>query len=309
MRNAFIAELYDLAAEDDGVLLLSGDIGFKVFDRFRDDYQGRYFNMGIAEANMMGVAAGMAMSGKRPVVYTIIPFLTMRAFEQIRVDVAMQNQPVMIVGVGGGLAYDILGPTHHSIEDVAIIRALPNMTVLTPCDPAATRAATRAAYELNGPVYIRLGKNGEPSLHGNTLEYELGKAVTMRAGRDVTLIGCGPILNVGLQAADLLADRGVSCRVIDMHTIKPFDSEAVLAAARETRAMVSLEEHNIIGGLGSAVAEVLAENASAIPFKRIGVPDVFTYEVGSQEHLFKKHGLTAENIAATLASLNTRIQG
>ncbi len=303
MRNAFIDELHDIAAEHPGVLLMSGDIGFKVFDKFRDDYPGRYLNMGIAEANMMGMAAGLAMSGKRPVVYTIIPFLTMRAFEQIRVDVAMQNQPVLIIGVGGGLSYDILGPTHHSIEDVAILRALPNMTVLTPSDPVETRAAVRAAYELNGPAYVRLGKNGEPSLYEGACDFELGQATTMRRGSDVTIIGAGPILDIALKAADLLADRGIACRVVNMHTIKPLDSEAIVTAARETRAIVSLEEHSVIGGLGSAVAEVLAENSCAIPFKRLGIPDVFTYEVGSQDFLFNLHGLTAEKVVDVLSTL------
>jgi len=303
MRDAFIAELNQLAAEDDRVLLLSGDIGFKVFDHFRDTYPDRYFNMGIAEANMMGAAAGMAMSGKRPVVYTIIPFLTMRAYEQIRVDVAMQDQPVMIVGVGGGLAYDILGPTHQSIEDVAILRAMPNMVVLTPSDPAETRAAVRAAHEHAGPVYLRLGKNGEPPLGDGADDFEIGRAITLRSGTDVSIVASGPILDVGLRAADLLEQRGISCRVINVHSIKPFDAEAVLSAARETKAMVSLEEHNIIGGLGSAVAEVLAEGACSTKFKRLGIPDVFTFEVGSQAHLFELYGLTAETIAEALASM------
>ena len=180
MRDAFIKELYDIVGEDDRVLLMSGDIGFKVFDRFRDDYKGRFFNMGIAEANMIGVSAGLAMSGKRPVVYTIIPFLTMRAFEQIRVDLAMHNLPVLIVGVGGGLAYDTLGPTHHSIEDVSLMRSLPNMTVLVPSDPHETRQVTRAAHECDGPVYIRLGKNGDPALQKTYDNFEVGKARLMR---------------------------------------------------------------------------------------------------------------------------------
>lgn len=303
MRDAFIAELHALAAEDPALLLLSGDIGFKVFDRFREAYPGRFLNMGIAEANMIGMSAGLAMSDKHPFVYTIIPFLTMRTFEQIRVDVCMHRQPVRIVGVGGGLSYDILGPTHHAIEDVAILRALPFMTVVVPSDPQQARAATRAAHALPGPIYIRLGKNGEPLLPGGEAPFVLGQALLRRSGHDVTLIGCGPILSMGLKAADQLAEQGISCRVLDMHTVKPLDEAAVLAAARETRAIVTLEEHSRIGGLGSAVAEVLAEQGSAVPFRRLGLADTFTYEVGSQSYLLARHGLTADSVAATLYNL------
>lgn len=306
MRDAFIAELHALAAEDPRILLLSGDIGFKVFDRFRDAYAGRFLNLGIAEANMVGMSAGLAMSGKRPFVYTIIPFLTMRAFEQIRVDLCMHEMPVRLVGVGGGLAYDILGPTHHAVEDIAILRALPNMTVVVPSDPVTARAATRAVHDLPCPAYVRLGKNGEPVLPGSDQPFVLGRALERRAGRDVTIIGCGPILKVALDAAEILQRQGLSCRVLDMHTVKPIDVEAVAAAARETRAIVALEEHSIIGGLGGAVAETLAENQLAVPFKRVGVPDVFTYEVGSQAHLLAFHGITAGAIADTLVTLHSQ---
>src|SRR5262245_5336881 len=176
MRDAFNAELNDIAAANPETFLLTADIGFQVFDRFRDEHPGHFINMGVAEANMIGVAAGLAMSGKFPFVYTIIPFLTMRAFEQIRVDICIQNQNVKIVGVAGVVAYGTLGPTHHSIEDFAILRALPNMTVIVPCDPLETRLAVRAAVELKGPVYVRLGKNGEPTLHKEKYAFSIGKA-------------------------------------------------------------------------------------------------------------------------------------
>jgi transketolase len=303
MRDAFIAELHDIAAGDDATMLLSADIGFAVFDRFRDEYPGRFMNMGVAEANMIGVSAGLTLSGMRPYVYTIIPFLTMRAFEQIRVDICIQNLPVVIVGVGGGLSYGVLGPTHHATEDVAVLRSLPNMTVIVPSDPAEAQAATRAAHDHDGPVYIRLGKNGEPALAGDPGSYAIGKAVTVRGGSDATIISGGPILKVACEAADELASEGLSCRVVNMHTVKPIDAEAVRQAAEETNALIVLEEHSIIGGLGSAVAEVVAEQAAGKPFKRIGIPDQFCYTVGSQEYHWMEQGFTANSVADSARKL------
>ncbi|MBT3886953.1 MAG: hypothetical protein HOO19_05995 [Rhodospirillaceae bacterium] len=298
MRDAFIAALHDIAAEDDRVMLLSADIGFAVFDKFRDDYPGRYMNLGVAEANMIGVSAGLALSDMRPFAYTIIPFLTMRAFEQIRVDVCAQNQPVVIVGVGGGLSYGVLGPTHHATEDLAVMRALPNMTIVMPSDPAEARAATRAAHDHDGPVYIRLGKNGEPALTDYS-NFQIGKAAEVRSGSDVTIVSGGPILKVALEAADALEQDGLSCRVINIHTVKPIDADAILQAAVETNAMIVLEEHSIIGGLGSAVSEILAENAVGKPFKRIGIPDMFCHTVGSQEYHWQEQGFTAGEVAGS----------
>lgn len=303
MRDAFIAELHDIAARDPNCLLLAGDIGFKVFDRFRESYPDRFYNLGIAEANMIGVSAGLALSGKRPIVYTIIPFLTMRPFEQIRVDICMNNLPVILVGIGGGLAYDILGPTHHAIEDVAILRALPNMTVLAPCDPREVRAAMRSAYELGGPAYIRLGRGGEPSLDGNARNYEIGRTYEMRAGRDITIIGAGPVLKEALEAASLLEREGIRCGVVNMHTIKPLDREAVIRAAHGSNLIVTLEEHSVIGGLGSAVAEVLAEEGLPVRLKRLGINDAFTYRVGYRPYLLEYHGLNARGVAETIRSL------
>lgn len=298
MRDAFIAELNQLADADPRLLLLAGDIGFKVFDRFREVYGKRFINCGIAEANMVGMSAGLAMRGLRPFVYTIVPFLTMRAFEQIRVDLCMHDQPVVLVGVGGGLAYDVLGPTHHAIEDVAIMRALPRMAVVVPCDPDEARQATVAAHSYEHPVYIRLGKNGEPSLGTRNLApFELGRARLLREGSDVAIIGCGPILKISLEAAQLLEKQGLSCKVIDMHTIKPLDADAVVQTAKTVKALVAIEEHSTLGGLGSAVAETLAEHQCTIPFRRFGISDCFTSMVGKQECLLRQHGLTAEALA------------
>ena len=252
---------------------------------------------------MVGVAAGLALTGKRPIVYTIIPFLTMRAFEQIRMDVCIQNLPVTLVGVGGGLAYGHLGATHHAIEDVAILRALPNMTVLAPCDPGETRLAMRAAMEQPGPVYLRLGKNGEPPLHQQDHSFEIGRSIEMRPGDDAAIVSSGPVTKVALEAANLLEQRHVEARVIDMHTIKPLDTKAVLGAASQTGAMVSIEEHSVIGGLGSAVAETLAEGGCGLPFRRIGIRDTFCTGVGSQEYHLARQGVTAEAAAQEIIAL------
>lgn len=306
MRDAFNTELNDIAAENPDTFLLTADIGFKVFDRFRDEHPGHFINMGVAEMNMIGVAAGLAMSGKFPFVYTIIPFLTMRAFEQIRVDVCIQNLNVKIVGVGGGVAYGTLGPTHHSIEDIAILRALPNMTVISPCDPLETRLAVRAATEHQGPVYVRLGKNGEPTLHTEKYPFKIGQACEMRSGSDATIISTGFVTNYALEASALLAQQGIKARVVNMHTIKPIDQGAILRAANETSSIVTVEEHNIIGGLGSAVSEVLAEASTGIPFARLGIRDGFCHGVGSQEFHLRRNGVSPEDIVATTIKLMER---
>lgn len=303
MRDAFCRELNKLAADDPRVLLLTGDIGFQVFDSFREKYPDRFYNMGIAEANMIGVSAGLALSGKMPFAYTIVPFLTMRAFEQIRVDICMQNQPVKIVGVGGGVSYGVLGPTHQAIEDIAILRALPNMVVISPCDPMESQLATCAAFKHPGPVYIRLGKNGEPALHKTAYEFQIGRAVTMREGNDATIIVCGAVTKVALDTAALLEQKGIQTRVINMHTVKPVDKEAILRAAKETRGIVSVEEHSIIGGLGSAVAEVLAESDLKVPFRRVGINDIFSFAVGSQAYHWEKHGISVTNIGNLILKL------
>ena len=303
MRDAFIAKLNQIADADPRLLLLAGDIGFKVFDRFREAHGDRFVNCGIAEANMIGMSAGLAMTGLRPFVYTIVPFLTMRAFEQIRVDLCMHDLPVVLVGVGGGLAYDVLGPTHHAIEDVALMRALPRMSVIVPCDPDEARHATVAAHAATHPVYVRLGKNGEPSLGtSNMPAFEIGRARIMREGTDTGIIGCGPILSIAMEAADILEKKGISCRVVNMHTVKPLDKSCVHETVNSVDALATIEEHSVIGGLGSAVAEVIAEGGVALPFRRFGIDDRFTTKIDTQAGLLDFHGLTAHALADWLAS-------
>ncbi len=312
MRNAFAKELTALGERDERIVLLSGDIGNRMFDDFKSKCPGRFLNCGIAEGNMMSMAAGLAMSGMRPVVYTIVPFVTTRCLEQIRVDVCYHRAPVIIVGVGGGLAYASLGATHHSCEDIGFLRLLPDMTVVCPADSAETRCAFRAALECDHGVYIRLGKKGEPDVHLHEPAFTLGKAIQLRDGTDVTLLSTGNMLPTAIEAADLLAASNVSARVFSMHTVKPLDEEALADAFAKTSLVVTIEEHSLIGGLGGAVAEWLSDrglgrvtqhstlNTQHSTLLRIGTPDHFLHEAGNQQHARQILKLDAESIAARI---------
>jgi transketolase len=298
MRNAFAAALTEMAGLDERVVLLSGDIGNRLFDTFRERFPARFYNCGVAEANMTGMAAGMALCGLRPFTYTITPFATTRVIEQIRVDICYHNVPVTIVGTGSGLSYASLGPTHHSCEDVGIMRCFPNLTVVCPADSAEVGPALRATLTLPGPAYIRLGKKGEPVVHRSPPNFEIGRGIIMLEGADVCLLGMGTMTAVALEAAALLEAAGVSARVVSMHTVKPLD-EALLAESFARFPVVGVvEEHSIIGGLGSAVAEWLARRAPCgTRLEVFGTPDLFLSEAGSQAYMRQKCGLTAELIA------------
>ena len=304
MRNAFAEEMTRVATTDKRVVVLSGDIGNKLFDKLKTVDEKRFYNCGIAEANMMGVAAGMAMSGLRPFVYTITPFTTTRCFEQIRVDVCYHHAPVVIVGTGSGLSYSELGPTHHSLEDIAILRTLPGMRVLAPCDASELRQALHEVLKDDSPTYIRIGKKGEADIHTSLPELKLGKVLIIRPGAEVALLCAGNMMADTLKAADLLAAAGVFAEVVSFHTVKPLDTDYLQLAASRFRLLVTVEEHSRIGGFGSAVAEwrmALVRNVAQLAF---GTDDVFMHEVGSQAYARKRYGLTADNIASTtLAAL------
>lgn len=299
MRTAFINTLHELAKKDKNIFLLNGDLGFSVLEEFTKAYPDRSLNMGVAEANMMGVAAGLALSGKTVFVYSIIPFVTARVFEQIRNDVALQKANVKIVGVGSGLTYGQLGPTHHSIEDIALMRALPNMVVVCPGDPYETAEATKALVALKGPAYLRIGKKGESMIHKHTPLFKVGKGIVIRKGHAGTLIATGNMLPTASTIVNELAKRGKKMRLISMHTIKPLDQLIIKKAMKETPAIFTLEEHNVIGGLGSAVAEVVAEHNQSkkiIHFRRFGIYDRFTLIAGSQDFLRAHHDLSCKAI-------------
>jgi len=299
MRNAFADELTKLGNEDSRVVMLSGDIGNRLFDKFKDKHPSRFFNCGVAEANMMGVAAGMAMNGLRPVAYTITPFVTTRCLEQIRTDVCYHEAPVTIVAVGAGLAYSGLGPTHHACEDISFLRSIPNMVVICPGDAFEVRGALRAAMQQDGPVYIRMGKKGEPVVHkGPIADFKIGKAITIAEGSDVCLLSTGNMLPEAIEAAHKLKDKGISAEVVSFHTVKPLDEEKLKQAFARFKLVATIEEHSLIGGFGAAVSEWLVDSeTSARKFLRFGTPDAFFKKSGEQEYAREVLGLTGHQIA------------
>ena len=301
MRSVFNEALLDIARQNDRIFMVLADIGYGEIEPFAEAFPGRFFNVGVAEQNMTGVACGVAMEGNIAITYSIANFPTIRCLEQIRNDVCYHNANVKIVIIGGGLAYGALGISHHSTEDLAIMRALPNMIVLAPSDFAEARAATKAMIEHDGPVYYRCGYKNEPPIHHGQIDFEIGRAIQVREGRDATLIYTGTIGYNALLAAESLAQSGINCRLVSMHTVKPIDSESIRRAAEQTGAIITVEEHNINGGLGGAVAEVLAENChTAVKFKRLALPDVNVSKVGSQEWLLAQYGLDPNGIACSV---------
>jgi transketolase len=300
MRTSFVEELTDLAQRDERIWLLTADLGYSVLEKFAARLPGRYVNVGVAEQNLIGLAAGLARCGKVPFVYSIANFPTLRCLEQIRNDVCYHEADVKVVAVGGGLAYGAQSYTHHGVEDLGVMRMLPGMTVVAPGDPVETRLATRAMVQRSGPCYLRLGKAHEPVLHREPPPFALGKAITVRPGRDVTLISTGGMLQEALLAADKVGAEGTSVRVLSMHTLKPLDEEAVLCAARETAAIVTAEEHSVTGGLGTAVADVLAQARGPMPaFRKYGIPDQLNHLIGSQSYL--RRALAGELTDAVLS--------
>jgi transketolase len=302
MRNAFAKQITQLAQTDHRVVLLAGDIGNRLFDNLKAKCPDRFFNCGVAEANMIGMAAGMAMSGLRPFCYTITPFVTYRCIEQIRVDVCYHHVPVVIVGTGSGLSYASLGATHHSCEEMAMLRTLPGLAILAPADEMEVRGALKAAIAYPHPVYIRIGKKGEPVVHKTEPEFIIGKAIPLRDGTDVCLLGAGTMLPEVMAAAEKLQQAGISARVASFHTIKPLDEPLLAEAFAKFPLVATIEEHSLIGGLGGAVAEWLADHGGKAKLLRFGTRDEFLHETCEQEEAREHFGLTAEAIAA-------RIQG
>ncbi len=295
MRDAFAKAITELAAQDERVCLLVGDLGFHLWDNFRERFPDRWLNCGIAEGNMISVAAGLALAGMRPFVYSIASFAVFRCFEQIRVDVCYHDLPVVIVGVGAGLSYAKLGPTHHACEDIAVMRALPGMCVLCPCDPVETRLAVQYAQMSVGPAYIRLGKNGEPAL-------PRVRAGVLREGNDVCLYAAGPVAAVALKAAELLGERGVSVQVENWFVVKPLDEGRLQTDYLSYPLIAVIEEHGMVGGLWTAIAEWRAEYACGKEsiWLRFSLNDSFLHNVGGREEALAACGLIAEKIAGKI---------
>jgi transketolase len=269
-------------------------------DEFQSEYPERFLNVGISEAAMIGLAAGLALSGKQVFVYGIVPFVTLRCLEQIRVDLCYNNLPVRIIGIGGGVAYGPAGPTHHAVEDLAVMCALPNMTVICPGDSVEAGRAVTAAAALPGPAYLRLEKSSRPIHDARAAVFAIGRAIEVRAGRDVGLVATGSMLEVAVAAADLLASRGLAPAVVSMHTLKPLDGDLLRALARRCHTLASIEEHSAVGGLGSRVADWLAAERQPLKLLKFALPDAYIPEGGSQAHLRRRFGLSADAIAARL---------
>lgn len=303
MRNAFAEEITQLARERQDVVLLSGDIGNRLFETFKEVAPGRFFNCGVAEANMVGVAAGMAASGLRPVCYTIASFLTYRVMEQIRLDLGYHHQKVILVGTGAGLSYASLGSTHHSVEDMGMLRLIPGLAVLAPGDAEELRAALRAAMDWSGPVYLRIGKKGEPAVHLSRPKVKIGKALRLREGKEVWILSLGNMLPVAMEAAEQLNQQGIRCGVASMGSLKPLDTDLLTELFGSAKGVATVEEHSVLGGLGTAVSEWFAANAPASKAKLVtfGTPDEFLHATTHQPSARGWAGLTTDNIVKRIA--------
>ena len=301
MRKAFIDNLILLAEKDKRIFLLAGDLGYGVLEEFRDKFPDRFFNAGVAEQNMIGMAAGLALSGKIVFAYSIVPFIVMRCLEQIRNDLCFHNLSVRLIGVGGGLSYGYAGMTHNTLADIAVMRSLVNMTVVCPGDRWEAKETAKLSANHLGPLYIRLGRSKEEKLYSGA-NFRIGKGFLIKQGKDLTIIATGSILSLGKQVSEQLEKQDFSVRLISMPTIKPLDDKIVLESIRKTKAIFTLEEHSVVGGLGSAVSEILAEQDKKILFKRIGLPDNYIKEIGYSDYLLEKKGLSVGRIVKNISA-------
>ena len=302
MRTAFVNKLMELAKKDDRIVLLTGDMGFPMFDKFKELYPDRYYNIGIAEQNMIGVAAGLAMRGKKPYVYSIIPFLIMRSYEQVRVDVCYHNLDIKFVGSGGGVAYGPAGATHHAIEDISLMRGLPNMQVISPGDPYEARNAIEKSYITSKPTYIRLSKNNEPLLHKglDDREFEIGKSICVKKGNNMAILATGNILEEALNVSNELDNLDIKNSLYSFHSIKPIDKKTLNKIFKNYKYIVTMEEHNIIGGLYGAVMEEygkgIINDYSIEKVLPIAINDKFSHHVGDQNNIRKYFGIDKDSV-------------
>lgn len=301
MRYTFVKTLRNLARKNKKIYLLTGDLGYTVFEEFREEFPDRFINVGVAEQNLMSIASGLAMTDKVVFAYSIATFATMRPFEQIRNDIAAHNSSVVIVGTGAGLSYADASITHHAIEDISLMRTIPTMTVLCPADPIETEWATRESASRKSPVYLRLGKKGEPILYEKRPILTIGKGSLLIKGSSIAILAIGNIVHNALQAAILLAKRNIRASVYSIHTVKPIDRKLIEQLCKTYKLLVTVEEHSVIGGLGSTVAEIVSEQPSRnLHHLKIAIPDTFIFTIGSQKYLREKIGLSPEKIAKSI---------
>ncbi|MDA8992607.1 transketolase [Candidatus Pelagibacter ubique] len=297
MRNEFAKTITELAKKKKDIILLAGDIGNRLFDKFKKNNPERFYNCGVAEANMTGVASGLASSGLKPITYTITPFNTARCFEQIRLDICYPNLPVIIVGTGSGLSYASLGATHHSMEDIAILKTLPNLQIICPGDQKEVREALIKAYESNKPTYIRLGKKGEPIIHKKKPKFEIGKSIFIKKGEDIAILGVGNALSIASNCEEMLREKKIYSDLISFHTPKPIDEKLLKNLFKSNKLIVVIEEHGLIGGVGSSILEWANNNKLDIKnILRFGGPDRFLTGCGNQNEARDFIGLTPKKI-------------
>ena len=298
MRDAFFQALTKAAAVDPRVILLTADLGYRIFDEFAEKFPQRFFNMGVAEANMVSVAAGLALEGMRPFIYSIAPFATTRCLEQIRNNLCNMRLPVVVTGVGGGYAYGFNGATHHGVDDIGVMRAMPGMTVVCPCDPRQTADAVKALLRsLRGPAYLRLNRAGEAVLPGTEGNFVLGRPSILRPGKKVALAACGSVAEEALGATEPLLQQGISPLVLAVHTVKPISGLKDCLERAEIELLVTIEEHGPCGGLFEAVSAHLYPQSLKPRLKGLHAPDRFLHVGGSQRSLRRKLGLDAAGIA------------
>lgn len=301
MRSTFVQTISRLAREDPKVMLVIGDTGFSVMEPFEAEFGPRFVNVGIAEQSFVSFAAGLAAAGMKPFAYNVVSFMTLRSAEQIMLDVCYQENPVILVGVGGGFAYGSAGPTHHALQDIAMMRTFPNMDVYCPADPAEMEAVMMTAYRRQLPAYIRIGRSVDAPIHQGTVDAPVEKAISLAQGRDIAILACGTILREAVQVTSLLEEQGCSVTLYSVPRVQPLDEETVLACAAGHRAVFTMEEHGITGGLGSAVAELLAERGERpAVFHRYGVPDSFAMVTGSREYQLDYFSLSPQKVAANM---------
>ncbi|MGB8266566.1 MAG: transketolase C-terminal domain-containing protein [Candidatus Velthaea sp.] len=310
MRKAAINAVYALAKRDPRVVFIGSDLGAGVLDEMRTSMPERFFMEGVSEAHVIGMAAGLGMNGYVPYINTIATFLTRRCYEQIAIDLCLHDIPARLIASGAGTVYAPLGPTHMAVEDIAILRALPNMAIVAPVDAAEMTRLMDASLDWPGPLYIRVAKGGDPVVSRPDLPFAIGKAIRLREPGEVLFVSTGIATTRALAAAERLAQAGVTGGVLHMHTIKPLDVAELLAAAGDAELVVTVEEHTRIGGLGSAVAETFADEGIAQPLLRLGLPDAFSHDYGNQDHVLNLAGLSPAAIAAgVLARLARRPVG
>ena len=296
MRNSFAETITRLANKNKKIILLSGDIGNKLFDKFKKKNKNRFFNCGVAEANMAGVAAGLAKQGFKPITYTITPFNTLRCLEQIKIDICYSNLPVIIVGTGAGLSYSSLGATHHSLDDIAIMRSLPNINIICPCDPIEVKCAVEEALKIKSPTYIRLGKKGEPIINKKKFKFKIGKINKIKNGNEISILSIGNIMKVSLECQKILSNNNISTELVSFHSIKPLDNN-YLKKAFKKKMVVCIEEHGFVGGGGSAILEFCNKNSiNTNNLLLFGTPNKFLSRMGNQEEARTKIGLSSIKI-------------